>query len=1095
LEKIVAVDRIITREDDGFLPVNSISEDYLSIEEFDFTDSVKVSFLGLLNSARQQISLMYDSGPGVSIVNRSRGDFSYKLSISKSGNNITFDLDKTTDTTPVDIEEVTVDIKNHDWFDVRFSTRDVTYRNKIFLQVQYRTNIQGSWKTIISLEDTEENLWRETGEYFWVVETTAPEVDNFFFDNWLIQRYSNDNNDLSLYLRNLTYTVEEGFVDVYTSTPVEVPFKDSFEDTDWENRDKTKPSAAVISYDGFPVPLVPPSVGIGDILEIGFEATDNLSDLLGFEYRLNDGNWVLAKADPPNLTKTIFIPAENSVVGLNTLTVRAIDNSNNSSDEVDQDTFQWFFSDVDTTPPETSIIAGPEEGSLTFLQTAQFQFEGTDDVGVAYFEYRLDAGSWIALPPGEDVLLLSGLSLGPHTLEVRAYDFAGNVDATPAIRNWTVADFTQVLGPATLEHWLDFTDPLTMNDNSTSYVYFQGTPSTVWTVSHPLNEYPTVTTVNNLGEKIWGDVQYIDDSTVEITFTLPESGVIYLNGGTTEVDFSLVPSSTWEFTHSLSTDYPHVTTVDTFGNEIIGAVSYDTGLNKVIVEFIGNQAGFMYLNSGSTYEESILVGSDTWVVNHGLGEFPSVLTVNDLDQEIIGNIVYTTKDSLTISFVGLETGKVILNSSIMEDGAQILTMVEKSVNAAVFDCEPTSSPIFDASVVTLSSPPLNIGGAVFSSGDILNDSDLNANISGSSFGLCLILLNNGDSFRGIKMLGGAASVDYGINTAPPNSSFEAYFSDGSGNYVASIPNYPYEDVDDVSFVIWRVDALSGTVDIFLNGQKVATQAVDSGWTLGGSVADFRLGAGLAEFKILHSVVYKGLLTDPQITSLFETYSELYDPFVAEFDDTFTGAAATDLDSHLADTGQSWTEVLGDTKLDGLGAAVANVVPAFNVSTVNPTTQRFMIILEEISNLSASDDNYLVFGSDLATPSTDYFRIRVENTGSIGKLILLEEVASGTPTLVPGGSLSIPWTETLGLTGSINIALGIDTSTGDMSFGAGLAAAPNPVVQSDEATPWTGDYGSKFVEVNLGSSFFGNNTGFRFDFSGAKCERIKLIERQ
>ena len=78
---------------------------------------------------------------------------------------------------------------------------------------------------------------------------------------------------------------------------------------------------------------------------------------------------------------------------------------------------------------ETSIVSGP---SGTVASTsASFGFTST----TGSFECKLDAGAWGACASPK---AYSGLANGSHTFSVRANDDAGNVDATPATRTWTV---------------------------------------------------------------------------------------------------------------------------------------------------------------------------------------------------------------------------------------------------------------------------------------------------------------------------------------------------------------------------------------------------------------------------------------------------------------------------------------------------------------------------------------------------------------------------------------------------------------------------------------------------------------------------------
>lgn len=95
---------------------------------------------------------------------------------------------------------------------------------------------------------------------------------------------------------------------------------------------------------------------------------------------------------------------------------------------------------IDTVAPDTSIVAGPS--GLVVSTSASVQFAGTDANGVVAYECRLDGGDWAVCSSPR---ALSGLSQGSHTLEVRAIDEVGNVDASPASTSWTV----DTVGPET----------------------------------------------------------------------------------------------------------------------------------------------------------------------------------------------------------------------------------------------------------------------------------------------------------------------------------------------------------------------------------------------------------------------------------------------------------------------------------------------------------------------------------------------------------------------------------------------------------------------------------------------------------------------
>lgn len=85
----------------------------------------------------------------------------------------------------------------------------------------------------------------------------------------------------------------------------------------------------------------------------------------------------------------------------------------------------------DTTAPDTSITSGP--AGPTTATTASFGFSASERNST--FSCRLDGGSWGSCSSPR---AYAGLGLGAHTFYVRARDAAGNVDASPAVRSWTV---------------------------------------------------------------------------------------------------------------------------------------------------------------------------------------------------------------------------------------------------------------------------------------------------------------------------------------------------------------------------------------------------------------------------------------------------------------------------------------------------------------------------------------------------------------------------------------------------------------------------------------------------------------------------------
>lgn len=63
-----------------------------------------------------------------------------------------------------------------------------------------------------------------------------------------------------------------------------------------------------------------------------------------------------------------------------------------------------------------------------------------------------------------------------------------------------------------------------------NYVHDQGTPDDVWLVQHNLNKKPSVVIVDSLDMVVHGNIEYIDNNNVKLTFVAGAfSGQAYFN--------------------------------------------------------------------------------------------------------------------------------------------------------------------------------------------------------------------------------------------------------------------------------------------------------------------------------------------------------------------------------------------------------------------------------------------------------------------------------------------------------------------------------------------------------------------------------------
>ena len=65
--------------------------------------------------------------------------------------------------------------------------------------------------------------------------------------------------------------------------------------------------------------------------------------------------------------------------------------------------------------------------------------------------------------------------------------------------------------------------------SSISEVFEFNIANTTWTIEHNLGLYPSITTVNDRGEVIIGEITYIDNNTINVVFSEEVSGKAFIN--------------------------------------------------------------------------------------------------------------------------------------------------------------------------------------------------------------------------------------------------------------------------------------------------------------------------------------------------------------------------------------------------------------------------------------------------------------------------------------------------------------------------------------------------------------------------------------
>jgi peptidoglycan/xylan/chitin deacetylase (PgdA/CDA1 family) len=163
--------------------------------------------------------------------------------------------------------------------------------------------------------------------------------------------------------------------------------------------------------------------GTGNQAIVTLTASDPLSGVAEIDYSGDGGaTWTTVAAAQTQVT----LPLNGST----TLRYHAVDNVGNTESD--------HTYELDGQPPVTTITAGPT-GWIT-SGSATFSWNGTDDWTPAaqlVYQYQLDGGTWSGWSSATSATL-TGLTAGPHTFVVEARDLAGNIEASPPSRTFSV---------------------------------------------------------------------------------------------------------------------------------------------------------------------------------------------------------------------------------------------------------------------------------------------------------------------------------------------------------------------------------------------------------------------------------------------------------------------------------------------------------------------------------------------------------------------------------------------------------------------------------------------------------------------------------
>jgi hypothetical protein len=183
-------------------------------------------------------------------------------------------------------------------------------------------------------------------------------------------------------------------------------------------------------------------------------------------------------------------------------------------------TFKYWTNNALNYPaPGSGDFSGPAEGSaiagITTMQLSKKDVSGQNVV--AFMDYIV--GSHILISEQNEISAFGHFLIDSYTINDPDDDF------------YTL-NITSIGGNGNLTELLyyDFAiftpSALAVDKN---FVFPQDVASATWTVQHNLDKFPSCTMVLSTGQQGFGDVTFIDENNLTITFASAETGKAYIN--------------------------------------------------------------------------------------------------------------------------------------------------------------------------------------------------------------------------------------------------------------------------------------------------------------------------------------------------------------------------------------------------------------------------------------------------------------------------------------------------------------------------------------------------------------------------------------
>lgn len=442
---------------------------------------------------------------------------------------------------------------------------------------------------------------------------------------------------------------------------------------------------------------------------VSFSTTDNVA-IDHYRVKINSGSF--STQSSPYQLPTL---AE----GLNTITVRAYDTSNNFTDG--QVTVVVDYSQPEIFTPTLNVT------SPSNTTTPTVSFATTDNDGIGHYEVKVDNGSFTTQT---SPYLLPTLAGGSRTITVRAFDTAGNY------RDGSVSVTIDVTAPNSFTPTLNVTSPTTNTQPIISFSTNDNLSVSYYQVKVDDGSYTTRTSPYQLPILSIGDhtitVKAVDTAGNERTGWVD----ISVTNATDEPPLSFTPTFTPSaFTTSTTPQVVFTTTDDSAVTRYEVQVDGGAYTEQSSPYQLPTLAEGAHLVSVRAYDDAdqVTVGSATVTVDlTSPASFTPVFSVSSPTSDSTPTITFSTTDSVGIHHyeIKVDSGSFVTHSSpytisTVADGDHVVTV--RAYDAAGNYSESSASIQTDATQPAVFTPTLNVSSPTSDQTPILSFSTTDAN--------------------------------------------------------------------------------------------------------------------------------------------------------------------------------------------------------------------------------------------------------------------------------------------------------------------------------------------------------------------------------